>query len=61
MSELSKLREDHAVLSKLFRQLRDMVESSQPPSQLVLFDLSASWCRLCLRTSSSKTGRCTRA
>ena len=39
MSELTKIREDHAVLAKLFRQLRGMVESSRPPSQLVLFDL----------------------
>lgn len=39
MSELSKLREDHAHLAKLFRQLRGMIETSQIPSQLVLFDL----------------------
>lgn len=39
MSELTKIREDHAALAKLFRQLRGMVESSQPPSRLVLFDL----------------------
>jgi hypothetical protein len=39
MSELTKIREDHAVLAKLFRQLREMVGSSRPPSQLVLFDL----------------------
>ena len=39
MSELTKIREDHAVLAKLFRQLGGMVESSRPPSQLVLFDL----------------------
>ena len=39
MSQLTKLREDHAALAKLFKQLGSMVESSQPPSQLVLFDL----------------------
>lgn len=39
MSQLSKLHEDHAVLAKLFRQLRNVIDSSQPPSQLVLFDL----------------------
>lgn len=39
MSELSKLHEDHVVLAKLFRQLRSVIDSSQPPSQLVLFDL----------------------
>jgi hypothetical protein len=39
MSELTKLREDHVHLAKLFRQLRDMIQTSQMPSQLVLFDL----------------------
>ena len=39
MSELTKIREDHAALAKLFAQLRSMVESSRPPSRLVLFDL----------------------
>jgi hypothetical protein len=39
MSQLTKLREDHAALARLFRQLRGMIESSQAPSQLVLFDL----------------------
>ena len=39
MSELTKIREDHAALTKLFAQLRSMVESSRPPSRLVLFDL----------------------
>jgi hypothetical protein len=39
MSELSKLREDHAALAVLFKQLASIVESSQPPSQLVLFDV----------------------
>jgi hypothetical protein len=39
MSELSKLREDHADLARLFKQLASIVETSQPPPQLVLFDL----------------------
>ncbi|HEU4810127.1 MAG TPA: hemerythrin domain-containing protein [Sphingomicrobium sp.] len=39
MSELTRIREDHATLAKLFRQLREMVGSSYAPSQLVLFDL----------------------
>ena len=39
MSQLSKLHEDHAILAKLFSQLGSAVESSEPPSQLVLFDL----------------------
>ena len=39
MSQLTKLREDHAALARLFRQLRGMTESSEAPSQLVLFNL----------------------
>jgi hypothetical protein len=39
MSQLTKLREDHAVLANLFKRLRGVVDSPQPPSQLVLFDL----------------------
>lgn len=39
MSQLSKLREDHAALARLFRKLRGMIEASKPPAQLVLFDL----------------------
>lgn len=39
MSQVTKLREDHAALAKLFTQLRGIVESPQPPSQLVLFEL----------------------
>ena len=39
MSQLAKLREDHAALAKLFRQLRAIIGSSRMPSMLVLFDL----------------------
>jgi hypothetical protein len=39
MSQLSKLREDHAKLEKLFRQLRSIIASPRPPVQLLLFDL----------------------
>ena len=39
MSQLTKLREDHASLAKLFRQLRAIIESSHAPPTLVLFDL----------------------
>lgn len=39
MSQLSKLREDHASLAKLFRQLRGVIQRAGPPEQLVLFDL----------------------
>lgn len=39
MSQLSKLREDHAKLATLFRQLRSIIASPRPPVQLLLFDL----------------------
>jgi hypothetical protein len=39
MSELMKLREDHAALARMFRQLGDMVAEPSPPPQLQLFDL----------------------
>jgi hemerythrin superfamily protein len=39
MSELAKIREDHAILAKLLRQLRHIIETNQQPSQLVLFEL----------------------
>lgn len=39
MSELSKLRDDHLLLARLFRQLGSIIECAEPPSQLVLFDL----------------------
>ena len=39
MSQLSKLREDHASLARLFRRLRGIIQGSKAPEQLVLFDL----------------------
>jgi hypothetical protein len=39
MSELIKLREDHAALARMFRQLGDMIAKSSPPPQLELFNL----------------------
>lgn len=39
MSQLRKLREDHAELARLFRRLRNFIEQKAPPPQLDLFDL----------------------
>ncbi|HEV2594319.1 MAG TPA: hemerythrin domain-containing protein [Sphingomicrobium sp.] len=39
MSELVKLRDDHAKLSRLFKRLGEVVDQSSPPSQIELFDL----------------------
>jgi hypothetical protein len=39
MSELMKLREDHAKLARLFRRLGDVIERPSPPPQVELFDL----------------------
>jgi hypothetical protein len=39
MSQLTKLREDHAALARLFHQLRSVIDGTAAPSQLVLFDL----------------------
>lgn len=39
MSELSKLREDHSKLARMFMQLGRIIESSTPPSNIELFDL----------------------
>lgn len=39
MSELSKLREDHSKLARLFMQLGRIIEYSKPPSNIELFDL----------------------
>lgn len=39
MSELSKLRDDHARLGRLFMQLGRVIENSKPPSSVELFDL----------------------
>ena len=39
MSELAKLRDDHAELVKLVRRLGTMIAQPAPPPQLELFDL----------------------
>jgi hemerythrin HHE cation binding domain-containing protein len=39
MSELMKLREDHAKLAGLFKRLREAIEQPVPPAQIELFDL----------------------
>lgn len=39
MSELTRLREDHAKLARLFRQLGDVIEQPEPPPQVDLFEL----------------------
>lgn len=39
MSELMKLREDHAKLARMFRQLEQVIERREPPPQLELFEL----------------------
>jgi hypothetical protein len=39
MSELMKLRHDHAKLADLFSQLGEMIDRQSPPSQLELFNL----------------------
>ena len=39
MSELTKLREDHAKLARLFRDLGAAIERPSPPPMLELFDL----------------------
>jgi hypothetical protein len=39
MSELVKLREDHAKLARLFRRLGELIEQPLPPPQMELFDL----------------------
>jgi hypothetical protein len=38
MSELMKLRQDHADLTRMFRQLERIIEEPQAPSQLELFE-----------------------
>ena len=42
MSELMKLRQDHATLARMFGQLERMIGLPQPPSQLELFELRRS-------------------
>ena len=39
MSELTRLREDHAKLARLFGTLGHVIERREPPPQLELFDL----------------------
>ena len=39
MSELMKLREDHATLARLFRRLGEVIELPTAPPQLELFEL----------------------
>jgi hypothetical protein len=39
MSELMKLREDHATLARLFRRLGEVIELPAAPPQLELFEL----------------------
>jgi hypothetical protein len=39
MSELMKLRHDHAKLADLFSQLGEMIDRQSPPPQLELFNL----------------------
>lgn len=42
MSELMKLRRDHATLARMFRQLDRIIAEPQAPSQLELFELRRS-------------------
>ena len=42
MSELMKLRQDHATLARMFRQLERIIAEPQAPSQLELFELRRS-------------------
>jgi len=42
MSELMKLRHDHAELARMFRQLERIIALSEAPSQLELFELRRS-------------------
>ena len=39
MSQLMKLREDHANLARIFRELGEVVAKDSPPPQIELFDL----------------------
>jgi hypothetical protein len=42
MSELMRLRQDHAELARMFRQLERIITLPEPPSQLELFELRRS-------------------
>ena len=39
MTEIAKLREDHAELVKMVQRLAEFIERPQPPAQLELFEL----------------------
>jgi hemerythrin HHE cation binding domain-containing protein len=39
MSELTKLREDHAALAKMFRRLGEIIAQPSAPDRIELFDL----------------------
>jgi hypothetical protein len=39
MSELTRLREEHAELARMFRQLEHIIERPNPASQLELFEI----------------------
>lgn len=39
VSHLTRLREDHAKLARIFRQLGEVVARTSPPPQIELFDL----------------------
>lgn len=39
MSELSKLRDDHEKLDRMFHRLAEIIESTTPPPQVELFEL----------------------
>ena len=39
MSELTKLREDHATLARMFRKLEQIIDLEAPPPQVELFEL----------------------
>lgn len=39
MTELAKLREDHAALARLFKRLREVVGRPEAPPRIELFDL----------------------
>ena len=39
MTEIKKLREDHATLARLFKRLREAVQQPAAPSRIELFDL----------------------
>jgi hypothetical protein len=39
MSEIMKLREDHALLARQFRRLAEVIERPSPPPQVELFEL----------------------